>query len=95
MTLKTALSCEIDDLATEIISISNKTYDEVEDALLKLGIYPENTKTFLMISTKDDIKNIITDFSREDYPELKWVDDTLLQIFENLKIYQIYVTNAI
>lgn len=95
MTLKTALSCEIEDLAQEIMKVSGRSYDEVEDALEKLGIYPDNKKTFLMISIVNDKESVVSEFSLRDYPTLEWVDSALLSIFKDLEIKQIYVTHAI
>lgn len=94
MSLNISLSCECENLIDEIVEISGKSFDETESAFMKLGIYPENTKTF--ISWNDDKKDsIIVDFSMKDHPELKWVDNGLVKIFKKEKINAIYITHAI
>jgi hypothetical protein len=95
MSLKTSLSCEIDDLIDEIMSISEKSYDEIESALITLCIYPENTKSFLMLQNEKDTKHVLDKFSLIDHAELKWVDDVLIRIFNETKIDKVYVTHAI
>lgn len=94
MALETQLSCEIEDLIREIINHSKKSYDEVENAAFELGIYPENTKTFIRWQDKEK-KSIIKKYSMQDYPELKWFDDALVQIFKENNINEVYITHAI
>lgn len=94
MALNISLSCECDDLMEEVISISSKDYSEVESAFMTLGIYPESNKTF--ISWNNDKKDsIIVDYNMKENPELKWVDDALVQIFKTENIDSIYITCAI
>lgn len=93
MTLKTSLSCEINDLIYEVVSYSKKTYDEVETAFLSAYLYPESRKTFIMFNSQKN--SVLTDYVLKQNPELIWLDKALVSIFTTNNINSIYITEAI
>jgi hypothetical protein len=87
-------SCEIDDLISEICQKTGKSYDEVESVMFDSHIYPESKKTFLMLSKdlNSDKETILTD---NPNGSLQWLEDVLQEIFKELNIRSVYVTEAI
>jgi hypothetical protein len=87
-------SCEIDDLISEICQKTGKTYDEIESVMFDTHIYPESKKTFLMLSKEidSDKETILTN---NPNGSLQWLEDVLQDIFKELNIRSVYVTEAI
>jgi hypothetical protein len=83
--LKVENSCEIDDLISEVITKTGRTYKEVERAMFRTFIYPESTKTYLTTQ----FGPIVDD---KDYT---WLNEALTEIFKEAGIDSVYVTNAI
>tara|TARA_Y100001960_G_scaffold321323_1_gene395854 strand:- start:75919 stop:76200 length:282 start_codon:yes stop_codon:yes gene_type:complete len=92
--LELTYSCEIDDLISEICEKTGKTYDEIESVMFDTHIYPESRKTFLMLSKdpSNDKETILTD---NPNGSLQWLEDVLQDIFKELNIRSVYVTEAI
>lgn len=88
MPLRTEVSCEIEDLIREVVVKSGKSYDEVETAMFRLYLYPENTKTYITTQFGPVVKS----GQRDAY---KWLNDALTLILEELGINGIYITLAI
>lgn len=95
MSLNISLSCEIENLMNEIMAKTDKSYDDVEKAVMKAGIYPDSTKTFISWNDDKTKKSIIVKFTMQDHPELKWLDEILVLIFKENNIDSIYITHAI
>jgi hypothetical protein len=83
-TLRTATSCEIDDLIDAIREKTNKSYDEVETAMDKAYLFPESKKTY-----------VDTQFRNDDEKDNQWLYDVIYDIMDDNKISSMYITTAI
>lgn len=91
MLLNIQKSCEIENLIDVIMNDTNKSYDEIEKALMNSGNYPESKKTFLMLSNGSLFDK---DF-KDDYPNDAWIENSLIKILKDNNIKSIYITTAI
>jgi hypothetical protein len=78
-------SCEIGDLINEVIAKTGKTWDEVETAFLKVGKFPESTKTFLTTQFGPIVKK----------DGFEWLNDALTEIMKEVNLTNLYVTYPI
>jgi len=83
--LKIENSCEIGDLIDEVRLVSGKSWDEVETAMFKVGKYPESTKIYITTQFGPIVK-------KEGY---EWLNDALIIILDEVKVSDLYITNAI
>lgn len=81
--LKTELSCEVGDIIRCVMKDADKTYDEVELAMLCEYLYPTDSKTF-----------VTTEFGREDAEE-SWLRASIYRILDENQISSVYITNPI
>jgi hypothetical protein len=82
-TLKTSLSCEIDDLIECVMTDTGKSSDQVEDEMWKQYIYPERTKTF-----------VTTQFGRDKAID-NWLYESIYKILDENNIQSVYITESI
>lgn len=85
--LKTRLSCEIGDLADYLVEKTGKPYNEIERALFDCGIWPQSRKTFLTTKFGPVLVSV--------KPGHEWLEAALQEIFKELQVDAIYVTEAI
>lgn len=83
--LKVEASCEVGDLIDEIHAKTGKEWGEVEEALSKAGKLPESRKRFLTTKFGPIIKK----------DGLEWLNEALTAIMAELKLENLYVTEAI
>jgi hypothetical protein len=79
--LKTAVSCEIDDLIDEVAAYTGKSYDACESAAFKESIYPEGYKTFISVDMTE--------------AGVDWFRRTTRTIMQEQGITKMYITEAI
>jgi hypothetical protein len=81
-TLKTQVSCEVEDLISALQSHTGKPYGEIENALFVAGLYPEGRKTAISVVKRT------TDYHA-------WIRDQIQEIMTLNKIEFLYITEAI
>jgi hypothetical protein len=82
-TLKTALSCEINDLIECVMADTGKSFDQVEKEMFKQCIYPESTKT-----------RVTTKFGRYKATD-NWLYESIYKILDENNIQSVYITEEI
>jgi len=81
LTLRTSISCEIDDLIEVIMYRTGHKHDIIERAMFDSGLYPECRKTFVSQ----------TGFCVDEH----WVREVIHQILRHQNIDSMYITEAI
>ena len=82
-TLKTSLSCEIDDLIECVMADTGKSYEQVESEMFKRYVYPSGTKTF-----------VTTKFGRDEAID-NWLYESIYKILDENNIQSVYITESI
>jgi len=80
--LKIELSCEVDDMILCIMKDTGKTYGQVQFAMIREYLYPENNKTF-----------VATKFGKKDV-ENSWLRASIYRILDENGIGSIYITSS-
>jgi len=75
-------ACDITDLLYEVLEVSDKDWDDVEQAFFDANIYPVDGDNHISLGDND----LVIDKS-----ELKWLNDALVLILKEANLKSLYI----
>lgn len=93
MALKFVSVCNFCDFIQEIVDITGKDYNVVENGLARTGLYPENTTIFLSLRRNEKMEQVLSNIDFDEFPEYIWLHDVIVQVFKNNNLVQMGLNN--